>query len=150
MVDSEEVVFSLESRVETRFSVSKIVQQLSANGLKRKSLEMRIKYPDTLIQTIHGYYPGGQEVLNSKIEEIRLETGPCVISAQFDPFEFTSDGDVRDKLKEFGFRIVAQKSSMYELEYQNGCDEAYFRLGDALLELFAEKTYGITKSSNGT
>jgi len=139
MTDSKEVIFSLESCAETRFSVSKIIQQLSVAGLNRKSLEIKIKPPSTLIQTIHGDYPGGQVALNSKIEEIRLETGPCVILVQFDPFEFTSDGNLSGKLKEFGFRILSQTSNMYELEYKNGEAEAYFRLGDALLELFAKK-----------
>lgn len=111
----------------------------SYNGLKAESTEMGIKSTDTIFQKIIGRYPGGQKALDSKIQEIRKKTGPCTFPATFDPFEFTPDGNVDDKLQEFGFRIISHKSNNFELEYRNGYDEACCRLGDALLELYQEK-----------
>jgi len=138
MSDLEKVVFSVDIRSETRFSVRKIIQQLYINGLKVESTEMGMKFPDTIFQQISGSYPGGQKALDSKINEIRKETGPCIVPAKFNPFEFTSNGDVSDRLQKFGFKIISQHADTYELEYKHGYDEACCRLGDALLELFGE------------
>jgi hypothetical protein len=112
---------------------------LYINGLETESIDMGIKSADTIFQKISGRYPGGQKALDSKIDEIKSKSGPCTFPATFDPFVFTPDGNVVDKLQEFGFRIISQKSNNFELEYKNGYDEACCRLGDALLELYQEK-----------
>ncbi len=133
------VSFSVDFQSDNKHSMDKMIQQLYTHGLRDESTEIGIKYSGTFFKKIDGRYPGGQKALDLKIQEIKAKTGPCTFSVKFNPFDFTKDGKVDDKLKEFGIRIISRKSNDFELEYKNGQDEALCRLGDALLSLYYEK-----------